>query len=134
MQKRCVPSFFLTITTPLDHGLEEGSIISLFNISLTCFSISLCKYSDVLRNGCFIGRESPVGIWCLTMPVRPISISDFEKFDYSYCGKVYLRGNPREAYQKNLKQNEHWINYIIMNLIPPKIKTIAKQYVKNNKG
>ena len=31
----------------------------------------------------------------------------FEKFNYSYCGKVYLRGNPREAYQKFLKQNVH---------------------------
>lgn len=26
----------------------------------------------------------------------------FEKFNYSYCGKVYLRGQPREAYEKKL--------------------------------
>jgi len=30
----------------------------------------------------------------------------FKKFEYSYCGKVYLRGSPREAYQKLLKKNE----------------------------
>jgi len=28
----------------------------------------------------------------------------FKKFNYSYCGKVYFRGSPREAYEKMLKR------------------------------
>ena len=28
----------------------------------------------------------------------------FKKFDYSYCGKVYFRGSPREAYEKTLNK------------------------------
>jgi len=30
----------------------------------------------------------------------------FEKFDYTYCGKVYYRGDPREAYEKILNKNK----------------------------
>lgn len=93
MQKRYLPSFFLTSTTGAGHGLLDGSITPLSSMSSKCLSISFVRWVCTLLVGILTGRVVPVSILCLMISVRLKSLSDLaNRLVYSYkrvCASLF---------------------------------------------
>ena len=70
-----MPSFFLTRTTGLAHGLLDGCITPVSCIILSCRATSCRTVKGIRLTGSFLGAASPVSISNCTRSVSPRSFS-----------------------------------------------------------